>query len=399
MREVEAQAIGRHQRAALIDLAEHLAQREVEHVRARVVVHHAASLGRVHVELDGVADAQRGLVALQRADVEYEAASHLHIVHNELELELVVAARCGRRLLLDEGEIALVEGLAALLGIEVGAIEKQTARLARLALVDELLVAADRFDGGRALAESVVASGGGRGLVERVVVLGRVVGVQEELGVELVDGVHVEHDVLLESGGDRLRLGLRRLLGLLVGELVDAQAGLLAHELAQIERKAVRVVQAPRHLARKDAHARVQLGDRLLEQALAARQRLEELRLLFVDHVLDVLRVLAHLGKRVAEQLDDHVDELGEEARLGVELLDREADAATQYATEHVAAADVVRSAAVADRHDQRADVVGDHAIRHVHFVHVVGAHLARVRPHARSLLIHKQRNIESKYR
>ena len=38
--EVEAQAVGSDERASLVGLAQHLPQREVQHVRASVVLHH-----------------------------------------------------------------------------------------------------------------------------------------------------------------------------------------------------------------------------------------------------------------------------------------------------------------------------------------------------------------------
>ncbi len=116
-REVEAEAVGRDQGAALLGVADDLAQTEVEDVGARVVVHDVGAPLHVHVQEDGVADLHRGGVrgAGECADVEDVAAAHLHIRHDELEL--VLALRLWTLRLADE---ALVKGLASLLGVKVG---------------------------------------------------------------------------------------------------------------------------------------------------------------------------------------------------------------------------------------------------------------------------------------
>ena len=74
-REVEAQVVGRHERAGLAcPLADDVAQRAVEQVRARVVAHRVrAPLGVDH-GLDRLADPQP---AVQRAAVDDEAADRL----------------------------------------------------------------------------------------------------------------------------------------------------------------------------------------------------------------------------------------------------------------------------------------------------------------------------------
>ena len=58
-REVEAQVVGRHERAGLAcPLPDHVAQRPMEQVRAGVVAHRVRAPLRVHHGLHGLADAQ-----------------------------------------------------------------------------------------------------------------------------------------------------------------------------------------------------------------------------------------------------------------------------------------------------------------------------------------------------
>ena len=87
-REVEAQVLLAHERALLVRLADRGAQREVEHVRARVVVHYRPPAPLVHVQLEHVAHTKRAREALveRLAHVYHKAAAHLHVLHLDLVL-------------------------------------------------------------------------------------------------------------------------------------------------------------------------------------------------------------------------------------------------------------------------------------------------------------------------
>ena len=74
-REVEAQVVGRHERAGLAGpLADHVAQRPVEQVRAGVVAHRVGAPLGVDVGVDGLADPQP---AVERAAMDDQAADRL----------------------------------------------------------------------------------------------------------------------------------------------------------------------------------------------------------------------------------------------------------------------------------------------------------------------------------
>ena len=71
-REVEAQVVGRHQRARLAGpLADHVPQRPMEQVRARVVAHRVGAPLGVHDGLDRLADPEP---AVERAAMDDQAA-------------------------------------------------------------------------------------------------------------------------------------------------------------------------------------------------------------------------------------------------------------------------------------------------------------------------------------
>ncbi len=81
------------------------------------------------------------------------AAPHLHVLH----LELVLAG----------DEEALVVGLAALLGVEAGAVQEDAALLSAFYRVDELFVVADGEDLAGAGGELVSAEQKKRRLIKR----------------------------------------------------------------------------------------------------------------------------------------------------------------------------------------------------------------------------------------
>ena len=74
-REVEAQVVGRHERAGLARaLADHVAQRAVQQVGARVVAHRVGAPLGVHLRRHGLADPE---AAMQRAAMDDQAAQRL----------------------------------------------------------------------------------------------------------------------------------------------------------------------------------------------------------------------------------------------------------------------------------------------------------------------------------
>ena len=141
-REVEAQVVGRHERPGLAGrLADDVAQRPVEQVRAGVVAHRVGAPLGVDDGLDGLADAQP---AVERAAMDDQPADRLlRVLDRE---QLAAAARLADR--------ALVADLAAALGVERRPVEDDLGRAVAGELVELHAVADDRDDpalGGRGL--------------------------------------------------------------------------------------------------------------------------------------------------------------------------------------------------------------------------------------------------------
>ncbi len=141
-REVEAQVVGRHERAGLAGaLADDVAQRPVEQVRARVVAHRVGASLRVHDGLHRLADAEP---AVERAAVDDEATDRLlGVLDRE---QLAAAARLADR--------AAVADLAAALRVERGLVQDDLGLAVAGQFVVLHAVADDRDDpalGGRRL--------------------------------------------------------------------------------------------------------------------------------------------------------------------------------------------------------------------------------------------------------
>jgi hypothetical protein len=89
----------------------------------------------------------------------------------------------------------------------------------------------------------------------------------------------------------------------------------------------------------------------------------------------------------VRKVLDDHRHEPREESFRGIEQLLSVTHGTAQNAAQHVPAPIRGRLCAIGDRKGQRADVVGHHAVRHVHQSLILRAQLAPIRSGAGDLL------------
>ncbi len=216
-REVEAQILGRDARAGLARLlADHVAERTVQHVRARVVAHRVGAPVGIHDGGHGLADAE---AAVERSAMDDEAARRFLGVGD-------VEQDRARALLAD---LALVADLAAALRVERGAVEDDLglAGAGQLGVLDA--VAQDRDDpalGRRGVVaeELRVAGASDERLVDR-----RALGVSGQLG-------------LLAAAAALPLLGER----LVEPEAVDPDAVLGGQLDRQVDRKAVGVVQPER---------------------------------------------------------------------------------------------------------------------------------------------------------
>mmetsp|Transcript_14965 Transcript_14965/g.41000 ORF Transcript_14965/g.41000 Transcript_14965/m.41000 type:complete len:731 (+) Transcript_14965:541-2733(+) len=360
VREVEAQLVLVHERALLVDLvAEHLPQCEVQHVRGGVVLGDQRPPRKVDLHRDLVADLERA--ALRAADVEDVAGVLLSVV----ALELGAACR-------DRGR---VEGLTALLRVARRSVENDAHDLAGgVALVDELLAVVDGHD-----------LGGGLGAISLRVplVLLRLVGCRHSLLAQCICLRSLQLHVLAVLEGPALLGLLPELLHLGLKALhVNFDLGLLAHQLREVNGEAVAREQQESVLCRDLPllRAGLELADALVKSPA-------KLLLLLLDDGLHIVHVVLERRECVTQGLNDGVHQRVEEARLCLEDLAPVPHGTPQDAAEHVAATVIGWNGPICEGDSQRADVVSDHTICHVHEVRVSLANLTSVWPCASLLL------------
>ncbi|KAI3487195.1 hypothetical protein L1887_48905 [Cichorium endivia] len=303
-------------------------------------------------------------------------------------------------------------------------VDRDVLDLLELLHVDALLVRKVESELGgrdeRALLVNVVAEhlaqakvedvGGGVVRLERsaaalVVRDGDLVAQRELATHEMANVQHVAREDLrilydelrLAVDGDGAGVGLLAtalgLLGLGLGGLellfVDAEAVLFGHDEREVDGEAKGVVELPYVCAAELlAAGSFGLGGVLFEELLAAVEGACEGGLLLVEDGLDVVDLLGDLGEEVAHLVYEGGYELGEEGSDGdLEVLAHVAGAATEDATEDVAAAVAVGDAAVGDGKGEGADVVRDDAVGGVDAVGVLCAELAGVGARAGELL------------
>ncbi len=316
VREVEAQLVRANRRAGLVHVvAEHLAERLVQQVRRRVVRHRREADVPRNGRLDPVAGGESCTLEEERLVVaEAERGDELRPTGHAARLRL---------------DRAQIRHLAAALGIE-----------GRLAELDE---------------EEAVLE-----LLERTDLC-------QHLGLLVADEVGLEAGFAREL---RRPLELARLTGArplaLLGHqtlelvLVDRQAALERELARQLEREAVRVVEAERVLAR-DAFGAAR--EHLVEQSHAGRERLGEALLLRFEHPVNLAAMLDQLRVRVAPEVDHDVRQAAEERRLepdpGAVL-----DCPAHDAPQHVATPLVRRADTVGRKERHRTTVVGEHPVR-----------------------------------
>ena len=346
-REVEAQVVRGDQRARLArPLPDHVPQRAVEQVRARVVAHRVGPPLRVDDRLDGLADPQP---AVERAALDDQAAERLlRVGHGE---QLAPAARLAQH--------AVVADLAAALGVERRPVEDDL----RLAVAGQLVelhpVAHDGED----------AALGGRRLVAHEP---RVADPAVDRAVE-----RGQLGVLRE-----LRLGPRAAAVALLGKsalepvAIDRDAVLGGELDGQVDREAIRVVKLEGDLAVESWHVRRQVlgraaddarrgrvlddpADLGLEQPRPGVERPGELRLLAGDDAEDLVAPRDEVWVRLAHDVDDDARGLGHE-RLAPAEQPAVADRAAEELAQDVAAALVRGQDVVADEERHRPRVVGD---------------------------------------
>ena len=152
---------------------------------------------------------------------------------------------------------------------------------------------------------------------------------------------------------------------------VDRHAALTGHQLGEIKRKSIGIVEFEGDTARDlILRALNPLRRPFLQRRNVDRdtklfdppvQRLIERLLLSLEHVLDVLLLCANFGKDIAHRSGKNGDELVEERLVEAERA-AVANGAAQDAAQDVVAVGVAGLDAVGNGEAQRADVVGDDA-------------------------------------
>ena len=340
VREVEAQVIGRDQRARLRDVrAEDAPQRRVQQMRARVML--PQSLPPRRVDRDG------DLLVLAEA-----TGGDLHAVHNELaaaveRVDDIAAARAA-------DERAAVADLSARLGVPRRAIE-------------------DDFDlvAGRGLPHPAVVGHHGEDRRRRSqrLVADELLRPREAAADLLVERDRVGRALVGAEAGLRagaLALRLHLALPGRVGVVGHAPALVDENLFREIAREAERVVEREQEATvdRPPAPRALRLRV-LLDAAHALIQRAREL-LLFLPHRLDDPSALADdLGICAAHDVGNPVDAAPEE-RLGQAELAAVSHRAAHDASQDVASPLIGRQDAVGDQERRGTHVIDDDLHRDV---------------------------------
>ena len=320
MVEVEPQVPRVHKRTRLLGvLAENRAKGLVQQVCRRVVAFRGPALLRVDSGQDRPADQSRQLLF------------------------------CGT---LDKMQVA-VTGLLRVDNAVLAAVGDQDARVAHLA-------AAFRVERGLVQNHLVAQNGQdfGLGFVLRVTHETR----RRDVGADFRSGF----------GRSRLKGGrFLRALPLLVHQtvetlFVDGQPSLAGHQLGQVQRETVRVVQEEGHVAGENLFTRREESRRfLLENLEPAVQSATETLLFGLDHPLDQVLALPDLRVEVAHHVRHRLHQPEDERLVHVQDAP-EAGCASQDAPQHVAPTLVGRQGAVGNGEREGADVVGQHPKGHI---------------------------------
>jgi hypothetical protein len=307
-REVEAHALRADPRSGLLGLlAEHVAQRPMQQVRAGVVARCAPASRVVDLGADDVPNLQ---LAVERPQVHDRVTRALRVGH----LQPPVGT----------DEHPAVTDLPATLGVERGAVEHDAGRLA----------------GHHGHHPQLVGTGDVR--------------VADEFGA------HRRH---LRVEAERPALLAARPLALLGHRLVeagavDAHATLRRHLDRQVDREAERVVEAERIGPTDDAPGR----DQLVQASRPRLERAGELLLLGLDAIEDLVALRTERRIRLAHQVDDDVRGLAQE-RLGDTQQASVAHGTSDDAAQHVARTLIRWRHTLRQQERHRPRVIGHHLV------------------------------------
>ena len=346
--EVKAQAIGANVAASLLHMvAQNLAQRRMEQMRAGMVARNALAAKLVDNRANGVAH-----VKLAFDDFHVVAGETLlgSLGIDDFSLEAFAFDNAG------------VAHFAAHFGVERSQAQHNLGGVARGDGVDALAFLDERANA-RACAHAVVAHEfGSANFFENVGM---------HAAVRAPCGFRVFHVCRASA----LTLGFHAALKALH---VDLHAAIGAHFLGNLNGETVGVVQGKRLLAGK--RIALEFLERLSQIHLALAKGRAEALLFGKNDAANELAVIDDFGVHVAHKLHDFIDVLVEERALDAHRV-RLLDGAAQQTAQHVAAALVGGKNAVGNHEGDRAAVVRDDAQRLVDggvgFVFLAGKALA----------------------
>ena len=328
MGEVEAQPVGRNQRALLRHvIAQHLAQRLVQKVRGRMISPDAATAGMIDFQRERGADFERALLDGSRMD---EHVARLLLGVGDGKVHAVAAHDAG------------VADLTAGLGVKRRLVEDDGAALPGPQRIDLLAVLHQRDN------DALV----GFGLVAQE--LARAGFFAQAEPDRLGGGV-------ARAGPGGARLLALALHGGVEAFGIDGDAARLERVLGEVEWKPVGVVERKGGFAGK-LGAAPQILASLLEQREPALKRLAKPRLFELERFGDQRFGAGKLGIGLAHLAHERGNEAPHQRVLRAEEL-RMAHGAAHDAAEHVAAALVRRQHPVGDQERRRAQVIGDDAV------------------------------------
>ena len=329
MHEIEAQAVGRDQRAALRDvIAEHLPQGFMQQMRRRVIGPDRRASGVIDIELQCRSRLQGAL--LHRAQM-HEQIAGLLLGLGDTEAHALAGHHTG------------VADLTAGLRIERRLVQHDRARLARFEAFDLAAILHQRAD----------HAFGGLGLIA-----------EEFSGPELLAQrePHAFGRSLAGASPSRTRLLALAVHRIGEGRDIDADAARFQGVLRQVEREAIGVVQreggvAVEHVALFEGAAL------LIENRKAALQGLAETRLFEPQRLLDQLFGAHQFRIGLTHLAHQRPDQAMHQGLTRAQKL-RMAHGTAHDPAQHIAAALVRGQHAVGDQEGRGAQMVGDHPMR-----------------------------------
>ena len=179
------------------------------------------------------------------------------------------------------------------------------------------------------------------------------------------------------------RAFLRFFHRLLEPSKINLKPPLLRHDLRQVDREAVGVVELEGVLARNSSACGIKVIKHLDPPIKCPPKALLFIR----NNLIHPLRIVPQLRERITQQLHNSGGQVRHEPLRRIELLTTIPNRTPQDTTQHIPAALITRSRPIGDRHHKRTNMIRDHAVRFIHTALIFRAELPAVRASPRQLL------------